>query len=351
MSERICDLSLIRKDILEMMANIKKTSDSLTKSYLAKRMPEYIDFIDLAKRVHVSNVEFLIERKEPTVSITPEELIFAAELERFTTDQLSDLVPDLRVADDVITESTTYKSIACEWQRTPNVSKDAILMYLHGGGFYRGSPKSHRRLSSEVGRAANVSVVSVDYRLTPEHAYPAALEDAFNVYNALLDEGYDPTKMVIGGDSAGGYLTLTTLLRIRDEGLQMPAGGICISPVTDLTMSFEPSFENVKTDIVVAPTGVYWIMKLFLRDADPSLGSVSPLFADLENLPPLLFQASEIELLYYDSERFVNKARKAGVGVTFQTWRDTVHVFHRLNLPESKDAIEKIGVFIKEKIR
>ena len=351
MNEGICDLSLIRKDILDVIAKITRVSDSITKSYLAEHMPESIDFMDLARRVHVSNMEFLIERKEPTVSITPEELVFAAELERFTSDQLSDLVPDLRVAADVVIESTTYESIACEWQRTPNASKDAILMYLHGGGFYSGSPKSHRRLSSEIGRSADVTVVSVDYRLTPEYAYPAALEDAFNVYTSLLDEGYDPAKMFIGGDSAGGYLTLTTLLKIRDEGLQMPAGGVCISPITDLTMSFEPSFENAKTDIVVAPTGVYWIMKLFLRDADPSLDSVSPLFANLENLPPLLFQASEIELLYYDSERFVHKAREAGVSVTFQTWKDSVHVFHWLNLPEAKDAIEKIGVFIKEMIR
>jgi monoterpene epsilon-lactone hydrolase len=246
-------------------------------------------------------------------------------------------------------ETIMVDTIPVERQRTPNVSERKVILYLHGGGFISYSPRTHRRLSSEIGRVTSSIVFSVDYRLAPEHPYPAAIDDAFEVYKWLINEGYDPSNIVNAGDSAGGYLTLMVLLRIRDEGIQVPKAAVCISPATDLTATHDALYDNVRTDISLAPSGVYWMLKSFLGDTDSHDGAVSPLFADLKGLPPLLFQVSKIEMLYSDSVRFVEKAKAEGVDATLQSWDDTVHVFQWFNLPETKEAMEKIGIFVREK--
>ena len=346
----LVDLSLIRGDILEFWLRLQKARQPLTQAFLEQNPSDTIDLMDLILRVQKGNRQFLLDRKEPTIVISQEELLYATRLERYGFDLVGEVVPELQVSKDASFESTMIDSIPAEWQRTPGVSEESIILYMHGGGFYTGSPKSHRRLSIDIGRAASMKVLSIDYRLAPEHCYPAALDDAYAAYDWLINEGYDSSNIVIAGDSAGGYLTLMTLLRLREDRREMPAAGVCISPATDLTFTNDSIFANVKTDPSIANMGIYWVLKFFLDGANPAIAAVSPLFADLEGLPPLLFQASTSEMLYSDSERFVKKARDAGVDVTFQSWNDTLHAFQWFNLPEAKDAIEKIRVFLRDKM-
>ena len=346
----LVDLSLIRGDILEFMSKINEVRQPIIQEYLIQNPTDSIDLGDLMRRVRAGNRQYLLERKEPKEELSYEEMLFTARMERHCFELVGERIPELQVPKDAIFESIVVDSVPAEWQRTPSVSEESVILFLHGGAFMSYSPKTHRRLSVDIGRVASAKVLSVDYRLTPEHPYPAALDDVFSIYNWLIDEGINSSNIIVAGDSAGGYLTLMTLLKLRDEKKPLPAAGVCMSPVTDLTASHNDVFENIKTDIVLAPMGLYWILKSFLGEADPSDGAVSPLFADLEGLPPLLFQVSKIEMLYSDSTRFVDKARTAGVDVTLQVWNDTVHDFQWFNLPEAKDALEKIGVFVKDKI-
>ncbi|MGY5873175.1 MAG: alpha/beta hydrolase [Candidatus Thorarchaeota archaeon] len=346
----LVDMTLIRKDILEFLARLTKVKQTHTQKYLMENPSDSIDFLDIVKRVQIGNRQNLLERKEPTSSISHEELVYVTRMERHSEDIVGEMMPEFQVSKDASFESIMIGSIHAEWQKTPEVSEESTILYFHGGGFYTGSSKTHRRLGTEIGRAAAMKVLNVDYRLAPEHPYPAALDDAYAAYTWLMNEGYDSSNVVIAGDSAGGYLVLAVLLKIRDEGKPLPAAGVCISPPTDLTGTHNSYLENIKTDIVCANMGIYYIMKSFLGDANPNDAAVSPLLANLEGLPPLLFQASKIEMLYSDSERFVNKARNAGVDVTFQTWDDMIHDFQWFNLPEAEDATRKIGEFVKEKL-
>ncbi|MCP4751928.1 MAG: alpha/beta hydrolase, partial [Proteobacteria bacterium] len=186
-------------------------------------------------------------------------------------------------------------------------------------------------------------------RLAPENPHPAQLEDCVSVYKRLLSEGTKAENIVVGGDSAGGNLTLTTLLHLRDKGLPLPAGAVLLAPATDLTLSDESYFENGETDPILSDVGIFWWLACFISETEAKDPSISPLFAELKGLPPLLFQVSTSEMLHCDTTRFVDKARKAGVDVTMEAWHDTFHVFQSSGLdelPESKEALDNIGSFV-----
>ena len=157
--------------------------------------------------------------------------------------------------------------------------------------------------------------------------------------------------IIIAGDSAGGNLTLTTLLKLRDQGIDLPAGAICISPATDLTLADNSFFKNAETDPTMADLGVFWWLVAYISGENPRNPYISPLFADLKGLPPILLQASSCEILYSDATRFVEKAKKAGTNAILQTWDDMTHVFQGLRyelIPEVKDAINKIADFTNQ---
>jgi acetyl esterase/lipase len=193
-------------------------------------------------------------------------------------------------------------------------------------------------------------VLSVDYRLAPEHPYPASLEDCTAAYKWLLSTGIAPKNIVIAGDSAGGNLTLTTLIKLRDYGTPLPVGAVCLSPPTDMVAE-ESFFENAETDPVLADVGLFWWIPAYLAGAGANDPLVSPVRADLRGLPPLLIHVSTCEMLYSDSKRFAERADAAGVAVTLEIWNDMPHVWHAFgshNLTESKEAIAKIGEFVRE---
>jgi acetyl esterase/lipase len=248
---------------------------------------------------------------------------------------------------DVHLHQVDAGGVPAEWLLPPNAGRTVIL-YLHGGAFVMGSPATHRRLMSYLARAAGSRALVLDYRLAPENVFPAALEDSLAGYRWLLDRGVPPGNIVIAGDSAGGALTLSTLVALRDAGEPLPAGAICLSPVTDLTRSGASHQSRIADEVLLTPRFCNIVEELYrdgVRASDPM---ASPLFADLHGLPPLLLHVGTHELLLDDSVRFAAKARAAGVDVTFKIWVGLWHVFHTfVSLPEARRALDEVGAFAR----
>ncbi len=241
----------------------------------------------------------------------------------------------------------TIKNIRCEWVIPNDISHDNILMYLHGGGYSFGSIDSHRGLATNIAHISHTKTLLVDYRLAPEHPYPAALDDAITVYHWLL-EHHGSKNIFIGGDSAGGGLTLALLLALRDKKVSLPAGAVCLSPWTDLTCSNPSSEKNIRKDFLVLPQALKHCASLYYGSQNPMNPFMSPLYGDLKGLPPLLIQVGSDEMLLDDSLLFAQKAKESGVKVEIEVWEKMQHVwqFGAKHLPEGRKAIKIIGSFI-----
>lgn len=255
------------------------------------------------------------------------------------------------VAADVDIKPVNANGVPCELHMPPGADADRVIMYVHGGGYVIGSLKSHRAMVAELARAANCRALAVDYRLAPENVYPAAVDDAIAAYNWLRSSGYTPEKIVIAGDSAGGGLTVGTLVGLKDQGFPLPAAGVCISPWIDL----EATGESYQTRKDIDPMVTYDLIKPMGETyvgpgGDLRAPTACPLHADLSGLPPLLIQVGSAEVLYSDAESLANSARAAAVDVTLEEWPDMVHVWHLFfhNLSEGRDAIKRIGEFVSE---
>ncbi len=238
------------------------------------------------------------------------------------------------------------------WIKAPNVEDDNVVLYFHGGGYVEGSINSHKGLGFRISQAAKCRVLLPDYRLAPENPYPAALDDAVKAYKWLLDvEGLKPESVIIGGDSAGGGLTAATLVKLRDLGTSLPAAAVLLSPWIDLDMTGNSLRAKRKVDPFVSIDELFWMSGLYCGEEDPRNPYISPLYADLKGLPPLLIQVGSAEILQDDSIRFAEKAKKAGVDVVFDIWQDMIHVFQAFALfaPEGQQGIDKIGEFIRRK--
>lgn len=247
-------------------------------------------------------------------------------------------------------EPVTTASFKGEWVKARGVRTDSVLIYLHGGAYVFCSPRSHRHLVAALSEATNAAAFALDYRLAPEHPFPAAIEDSVAAYRWLLDQGVAPNRITIAGDSAGGGLTVATMLSLRDAGLPLPAAGICISPWADLTMagaSYTANAEAVSTRDRLAG-----YVKLYLNNDDVRHPLVSPVFADLKGLPPLLIQVGTAEPFYDDSISLDATAKASGVDSTLEIWPEMIHVWHYFHpmLTEGRQAIARIGEFAKDKI-
>jgi len=252
-------------------------------------------------------------------------------------------------AKDVAYEPVMANGVPAEWMIPPDATKDEALFYLHGGGYTLGSINTHRDLASRLGKAARMRVLSVGYRLAPEHPYPAAVEDALAAYQWLLREGIEPKKIAIAGDSAGGGLTMATLVALRERNLALPAAAVCLSPWVDLEMSGESMTTKASVDPMVRAEGVKMMAKLYLGENHARTALASPLYADLRGLPPLLIQVGTAEVLLDDAVRLAERAKAAGVDVTLERWEDMIHVwqFFAAMLPEGGKAIQRIGEFVR----
>ncbi len=265
---------------------------------------------------------------------------------RATFEALATVFP---IADDVKREKADANGVPGEWLTPPGVSGDITVYYLHGGGYSIGSVNTHARMVSQIAAACDGRAFAVDYRLAPENPFPAALDDAVTGYRWLLGQGVDPARLVIGGDSAGGGLTLATLLRLREAGDPLPAAAVLLSPWTDL----EGAGESIKTrreaDPMIDPDMMPEGARNYLPDGDLRNPLVSPLHADFTGLPPMLIQVGDAEVLLDDSTRVYKRADAAGLDVTLEVNDEMIHVFQIFAplLPEAVAAIARIGEFAK----
>jgi epsilon-lactone hydrolase len=246
-------------------------------------------------------------------------------------------------------ESISADGVPGEWVRSPDSAPDKVLLWLHGGGFSTGSCITHRDLASRLSLAANIPVLTIDYRLVPEHPFPAGLNDAVTAYRWLLKTGYMSQNIFIGGDSSGGGLAMSALVVLRDAGDPMPAGAVLISPMADMALRGESFTSRAGIDPLISQIGLTTAAKLYAADNDPKNPLLSPVYADLHGFPALFIQVGDHELLLSDSTRLADHAKGAGVEVKLEVWPDMWHVFHgwASELLEAQTAIRGIGEFIK----
>ncbi|MCC6613035.1 MAG: alpha/beta hydrolase [Anaerolineae bacterium] len=248
----------------------------------------------------------------------------------------------------VTTQTVMVGDMPATWITPANAVPGRALLHAHGGGFITGSRQTHRALVARLTLACRARALVYDYRLAPEHAHPAALDDTLAAYSWLRGAGFAPAQIILCGDSAGGALVLLALLKLRDAGDPLPSSAVCLSPVTDLTGSGETMISNAERAILLKPEHLTG-MPHYVGAQDASSGQVSPLFADLHDLPPLLILAGSIEILLSDATRFADKALAAGVDATLEVWPGMWHdwpVFAPF-LPEAQDAIRRIGAFVE----
>jgi len=243
----------------------------------------------------------------------------------------------------------TIKDMAAEWIDPSDAQTDRIILFLHGGAYCLCSINTHRSMAAHIAEAARARALLIDYRLAPEHPFPAALEDAVGAYHALLDMGVAPASIVVAGDSAGGGLALALLISLRDAGAPLPAAAVCISPWTDLSLSGESMTTNARVDVMLNYQTLKQSAGYYLNGVNANMPLASPLFADLHNLPPLLIQVGTDEIILSDATRVAEKARVAGVDVTLKVWESMQHEwqFAADFVPEGRQAIEHIGVFMQ----
>jgi acetyl esterase/lipase len=228
-------------------------------------------------------------------------------------------------------------------------SGDPTVVYLHGGGYRMGSAVAWRSYASHLASACGARVLVVDYRLAPEHPFPAAVDDALAAYRWVLDRGTPPSRVVVAGDSAGGGLAAALLLAARARALPVPAGGICLSPWADLTNTAASYDARAATDLLFSRTSAEEAARLYLGDRDPKDPLVSPVFGEWAGLPPLLIQVGDTEVLLDDAAHLAAAARQGGVDVEHRVYPEMPHVWQLQYpaYPESVEAVEEMARFIR----
>lgn len=221
-------------------------------------------------------------------------------------------------------------------------------MHFHGGGYALCSSTTHRMMISEIARASGARGLGVDYRLAPEHPYPAALDDCESAYHGILRRGVSPNKLLISGDSAGGALALATLIRLKEQGLPLPRALVLLSPWVDLECHGETVISNAEYDYLHIDF-MKFFADIYLDGEEASQATTSPINADLSGFPQMLIHAGSSELMYSDIQRFAERARQAGVEVDLTIWDGMVHAFQGFTLfiPEARDAVSSIGDYFK----
>ena len=252
------------------------------------------------------------------------------------------------VPPDVSITPVEAGGVPAEWTITPSADPDRVLIFLHGGGYMAGSLDSHRHVVAEVGREAKVRTLALDYRLAPEHPFPAALDDAVAGYRFVLEQGIAPSRIVLAGESAGGGLALATLLRLREAGETLPACVWLSSPWVDLALSGGSLATKAAEDPLLQEPYLAELARAYLNGADPRDPLISPLYADLQGLPPMLIQVGSAETLLDDAVRLAGAAGSAGVSVTLQIWPAMIHAWHLFypQLAEGRAALAEAGSFV-----
>ncbi|HLI89998.1 MAG TPA: alpha/beta hydrolase [Ktedonobacteraceae bacterium] len=246
-------------------------------------------------------------------------------------------------------EPCSVAGLPAEWISAPGAGEERTILYLHGGGYIMGSINTHRSLAADLSQIAQARVLLVEYRLAPEHPFPAALEDALLAYRWLLGQGTAPHHLAVAGDSAGGGLVISLLVAARDEGLPQPAVAACLSPFVDLTLTGTSLKTRRKADVMIQADLMPLVIQAYLGETDPATPLASPLYADMHGLPPLLIQVGTDEVLLDDATRLAARARDAGVPVTLEIWEGMFHSWQAWGtlLPEAHQALAHVGEFIR----
>lgn len=267
-------------------------------------------------------------------------------------DGMESAIGALPVLEGAQVNPVTAGGVSAEWVSMPGSATDRVILYLHGGAYTMGSPRTHRDLAARLSQASGARVLVADYRLAPEGPYPAGIEDATAAYGWLLENGITPEHIAIGGDSAGGGLTLATLLSLRDSGKPLPAVAILMSPWTDLTGSGESMATRLEADPIIKPTDITFHVNHYAGSHDPATPLISPVFADLKGLPPMLIHVGNDEVLLDDSVRVAENAQAAGVEVKLKVWEGMWHVFqaYAMAVPEARESIDELGAFVNRHI-
>jgi monoterpene epsilon-lactone hydrolase len=255
--------------------------------------------------------------------------------------------------DDVAVEDIELPGgVPAQWVTPAGADASKVVLYLHGGGYVILSMRSHTRLVAHIASAAGCRALNVDYRLAPEHPHPAAVEDGLAAYRWLLDQGIAPERIAVSGDSAGGGLTVATLLAIKDAGLPQPAAGVTMSPWVDMEGTGESMDSKAGSDLMVQREGLKQMADMYLNGADARHPTAAPLYGDLRSLAPLYIQVGGDETLLDDSTRLATRAAHAGVEVRLDIFPEMQHVFQLLagQIPEADDAVARIGAYLKDRL-
>jgi monoterpene epsilon-lactone hydrolase len=257
------------------------------------------------------------------------------------------------IPDDVVVTEVTAGGVSAHWLDAPGVSADRALLFLHGGGFQFGSLRSDGELAARLGRASGMRVLFPEYRLAPEHPFPAAIDDVLAVWTWLrTDQQFGTQSLAVAGDSAGGGLAVALLVATRDAGEALPSAAVLMSPTVDLTNSGSSMTDRADQDPISTPALLQQLASDYLAGVDPKSRLASPLFADLAGLPPLLIEVGTADLLLSDSERLAKAATDAGVDVVLEIGEGLPHVYPlMLGTPEAAEATARIEAFLRERVR
>lgn len=258
-------------------------------------------------------------------------------------------VPSFVTLEKISAGGTSAEWVIADGQK----GSENVLLYIHGGGYFFGAPATHRPITWRLSRDAKLKVLSLKYRMIPENKLEDCWEDTLNAYRWLLSEGYKPENIIVGGDSAGGALTLQLLFQLREMKLPMPVAAFLISPFADMTFKSESTWKNAKKDHLFHASLVKRLTIYLGQKYGKKNPFVSPVFGSYENLPPLLIQVADSEIIRDDSLLIKEKAERAGCEVHYKEWDNLPHVFTIFSniIPEAKAGVEEIAAFINDKLK
>jgi epsilon-lactone hydrolase len=264
----------------------------------------------------------------------------------------NELMARIPTPDDVRQSPTTIGGVSAIEVTAPGADADAVILYFHGGVYVIGSAATSVPLVAELARRTGARVITLDYRLAPEHPYPAAVDDAQDAYKGLLEQGVDPGQIALAGESAGGGLAVATLLALRDAGTPLPSCAFLMSPYADLTLSGDSVADREAVDRTLTPAGLRLRIPDYVAGADASDPLISPVFADLTGLPPLLIQVGSNEILLSDALRLAERAAMADVTVTLDVTDGVPHVFQAFAamLDEADAALVRAAAFLRKNL-
>lgn len=251
---------------------------------------------------------------------------------------------------DGVFEPVTLGPVKGEWVKTKSSSPSRLILYFHGGGYISGSPETHRALVAKLATVSEASAFSVQYRLAPECAFPAAVRDGLDAYRQLIARGLPPSSIVLAGNGSGGGLAFSVLLAIRNAGIAMPAGCLAMSPWADMTLSGWSVMQNAKNDTALSWEILFVSARHYLKKAPPADPYASPVFANFKDFPPIMVHAGSLEMLRDDASRLGDRAAEAGVPVSVEIYDGMQHCFQaNSHVPEARVSLQRLGQFVRQR--